>query len=125
MGELISPDAETSKTPFFCKGEHHVFASDQIASIDCSRLDDLSITVHLRDGSQIPLDGILCVELLMQVKPSMLEGRKSIKFARHVWAFHNLVGHPLTQILAWMGLRRLAFKVHDATVPRPKILSRR
>lgn len=33
------------------------------------------------------------------------------------WAVHNLVGHPLMQIFSWLGMKDLAAKVHDATVP--------
>ena len=43
-----------------------------------------------------------------------------VSIARGAWAVHNLVGHPLMQILAWLGERELALAVHDATVPRPR-----
>ena len=33
------------------------------------------------------------------------------------WAVHNLVGHPLMQLLRWMGARRLARLAHDRTAP--------
>ena len=33
------------------------------------------------------------------------------------WPIHNLIGHPLMEILGWIGLRRLGIAIHDATVP--------
>lgn len=33
------------------------------------------------------------------------------------WPMHNIVAHPLMQILAWIGLVSMANKVHDATLP--------
>lgn len=34
------------------------------------------------------------------------------------WAIHNLIAHPLSEILYWLGLSRLGFWLHDATIPR-------
>lgn len=40
------------------------------------------------------------------------------------WALHNLIAHPLSQLLWWLSLcgliravARLSDRVHDATVP--------
>lgn len=33
------------------------------------------------------------------------------------WPMHNIVAHPLMQILEWIGLVSLAGKLHDATLP--------
>ena len=33
------------------------------------------------------------------------------------WPMHNIVAHPLMQILEWIGLVSMANKVHDATLP--------
>jgi hypothetical protein len=35
------------------------------------------------------------------------------------WATHNLIGHPLSEILYWCWLGRLGDWVHDVTVPAP------
>jgi hypothetical protein len=37
--------------------------------------------------------------------------------ARFHWTLHNLLGHPLSEILFQLGLKRLAEKVHDGTTP--------
>ena len=33
------------------------------------------------------------------------------------WPMHNIVAHPLMQILEWIGLVSMADKLHDATLP--------
>lgn len=42
-----------------------------------------------------------------------------LRLAKRAWLVHNLVGHPLMQLLALFGCYRKAFAVHEATVPRP------
>lgn len=58
------------------------------------------------------------IEALLLVKASLLEGHR-MRWAKHAWAVHNLVGHPLMQLLAFAGQYDLAIKVHDLTVPHP------
>ena len=60
--------------------------------------------------------GAQAVEVILWTKPSALEGTH-VRWIRHAWAVHNLVGHPLMQILVWLGFRKAAFAVHDGTVP--------
>lgn len=33
------------------------------------------------------------------------------------WPIHNIVGHPLMQVLIWAGLEKVASAVHDGTLP--------
>jgi hypothetical protein len=103
---------------FFCKAGDAVFALDHIARIDFSRIEELRLTVHLKDGSQHQAFDIEALELAMQTKPSALEGRR-LAFARRAWWIHNFLAHPLMQILAGLGAYKLAFLVHDRTVPMP------
>ena len=103
-------------------GDDLVVQEPEILEVDCSRLEDFIVTVRLRSGKNIELQDQQALDLVMAVKPSALEGKR-FRFARQAWAFHNLVAHPVLQILAWFGLHKLGFKLHDATVPRP--LSRR
>jgi hypothetical protein len=39
---------------------------------------------------------------------------------RRAWLVHNLLGHPVMQLLALLRLYRWAFWAHDATVPQPR-----
>lgn len=36
---------------------------------------------------------------------------------RFKWAVHNLIGHPVMEILGWFGMYELGGWIHDATVP--------
>jgi hypothetical protein len=33
------------------------------------------------------------------------------------WAVHNLVAHPVSELLYWVRLKKLSKLVHDETVP--------
>jgi hypothetical protein len=99
-------------------GLNRVVALDQIAVLDC-QLEHYDVVVTLRSGEKVYLHGQAAFDLVMAVKPSAFEGKR-VRYARHAWAFHNLVAHPLLQVLAWLGQTRLGFAIHDMTVPRPK-----
>jgi hypothetical protein len=95
---------------------------DTIFSIDCEGLTRPvpRVWVSLQgslDG--VVLEGQEALDLVMQIQPSALEGKR-LRFARHAWTFHNLVAHPALQVLSWLGMTRLGFKIHDATVPRAR-----
>ena len=34
------------------------------------------------------------------------------------WMIHNLVAHPIHEVMYWFGLGKLADRLHDATTPR-------
>jgi hypothetical protein len=57
----------------------------------------------------------------MRLCPSYLEG-KQLKYVKHAWSIHNLLGHPLMQLLAWVKLTKWGMKVHDITIPAPKAI---
>lgn len=58
------------------------------------------------------------INLVMRLCPEALEGKK-LKYLRHRWAVHNLIGHPLMQVFSWLHLTPLGLKIHDITVPNP------
>lgn len=37
------------------------------------------------------------------------------------WPMPNIVGHPVMEILNWVGASRLAKKVHDGALPLEKL----
>lgn len=103
----------------FVKAGDALLNEDYIERIDASRLEVFILSVHLRSGLELELHGQPALDLVMQTNPALLEGRRMM-FARHAWAFHNLIAHPLLQILAWFGCAKLGFRIHDMTVPNPK-----
>lgn len=103
----------------FAKAGTIVFRLDDVTSVDFSRIEELLIMVVLRDGQRIEVRDIDAIDLAYLVKPSVLEGRR-LAYARHAWAFHNLVAHPLMQVLAFFKAYKWAMRVHDGTVPRAR-----
>lgn len=91
-------------------------------TIDTITFEDLSehgfVHVHFKDGTMEPVEGLDASHLLLELNPAALEGL-ALKFERNAWTFHNLVAHPIMQILSWMGFLSLGLKIHDLTVPTP------
>ncbi len=94
-----------------------VINPDSIINIDVSGIEDLVIVVTHISG-ELEVTGIQAIELLMAMRPAVFEGKR-LRWKRHAWALHNLVGHPLMQVLAFCHQYKLAMWVHDITVPRP------
>lgn len=104
--------------PNFAKAKTLVFALDNIATADFSSIEQLQVRVVLKTGQEILVEEIDAMELAMRIKPSVLESRR-LRWPRWTWVLHNMVGHPLLQVLALFKRYKWAFWVHDATVPRP------
>ncbi len=79
---------------------------------------DLVVTVSFNPAGTVEVRGQPAIDLVMRLCPSALEGRK-FKYARHSWAFHNLIAHPLMQLLAFVGKSKAGLAIHDMTIPRP------
>lgn len=102
----------------FLKCDNAIVPVGSVASIDTRDVANLIVSVITVDGKSHQATGILAVELLMQTRPGVMEGKR-LRWPRRAWVLHNLVGHPLMQLLALVGLYGLAMKVHEGTVPRP------
>jgi hypothetical protein len=102
----------------FVKIENFLISKDEISLIDISKIENLEVSVTLKNGTVLETKDILALELIMQIKPSAFEGKR-LKWPKFVWIIHNLIGHPLTQIFALFKMYKLAFWIHDATVPKP------
>lgn len=94
-----------------------VIPIDAIQEIDISEIEQLKISI-LHGGRWTVVAGIPAIDTIYSLKPSALEGRR-FRWIRNAWAFHNLVAHPLMQILVFFKQHALAMRIHDATVPRP------
>lgn len=103
----------------FLKADNHIINLDDISSIDLSDLETkCEVRVITKTGLSIIATELNAIELVMQTRPSALEGRR-LRWAKHVWYIHNLIGHPLMQFLAMLKLYKWAFWIHDVTVPKP------
>jgi len=97
-----------------------VIHQDEINLIDTRRIEDLILVVHYgNNNEQAIVSGIHAIDLAMAVMPSLLEGRR-LRWKKNKWIIHNLIGHPLMQILALLKKYDLAMTVHEFTVPKPE-----
>lgn len=92
---------------------------DKITYVDVSRVEEALIVLHY-EGLTEEVVGVQAIDILMQLRPSVLEGRR-MRWAKRVWILHNMVAHPTMQVLALLKFYRAAMWVHDVTVPRPKV----
>lgn len=106
--------------PLTLKAGPHLIPFRDIKKVDIANIDDQSVTITTYLGDQYVAEGFDAIEALYALKPSSMEGRRSLRWAPHAWAFHNLVGHPVTQLLAWAGLKKRAIWFHDWTTPKPR-----
>ena len=102
----------------FLKTGRDLLPVEKILRADYSNIMDLRLKVFTTEGA-FEIEGIDALEGAMLLNPACLEGKR-LRWKRHVWAFHNLVGHPLMQVLAFAKLYKWAFWVHDKTVPKPR-----
>jgi len=102
----------------FLKAGNEIIPLSRIDKIDIDQVEQEHVTIH-HGGKTSEAYGHDAIEAVMMLKPSALEGRR-MKWHKHMWAVHNLVGHPLMQVLAWAHFYKAAIRVHDATTPVPQ-----
>lgn len=110
--------ASDSPSVSFYKVNGKVIPVDSVDYFDFDNIVELKACLYLKSGVIIEAEGSDALELAMQTRPSVLEGKR-LKFAKRAWLIHNLVGHPLMQFFALIGNYRKAFEIHEATVPKP------
>lgn len=96
-----------------------VYRFSSVVTADFSRIEALHAVLTLSTGLVLELTGPNALEAAAVLRPSVIEGKR-MRFARHAWAVHNLIGHPVMQLLAFFKLYDKALAVHEATVPACK-----
>jgi hypothetical protein len=91
---------------------------DKVSYIDLTRVGEAHLVIHY-EGKSEEVTGIQAIEILMQLRPSALEGHR-MRWVKGAWILHNVVAHPVMQLLALFKLYGPAMWLHDATVPKPK-----
>ena len=109
---------ESKIADYFFKANNILYRVIDIKTVDYYQIEQLRIFVTLEDNTIISLEGIEAIELIMQIKPSAFESKR-LRWPRFAWMIHNMVGHPLMNICALFKLYKLAFYIHDITVPKP------
>ncbi len=97
-----------------------VIFCDDIVRVNTNDLEQLRLHVVTTSGVEATAYGVHAIDAAMKLCPEALEGQR-LRWHKHVWCIHNLVGHPVMQVLAFLGLYKAAFWVHDVTVPKPKV----
>ncbi len=98
-----------------------LYSEKEIYWVDLERFAKLGIVqIYLHNGLSYYLENQQALDFVMRHCPDVIEGKR-FKFQRMAWAFHNLIAHPLLQILAWLKIPKLGFKIHDSTIPKPRM----
>lgn len=102
----------------FIKCNNFLFKKEDITFIDCNHIESLKIKIKIKSNEEFVIEGITALELIMQIKPSMLEGKR-LKWHKNMWLIHNMIGHPLMNVFALFRCYKLAFWIHEITIPKP------
>lgn len=107
------------RPPLAIKAGHLLLPFDDVRHVDVSEIETGSVSIVMKNGDVHEARGFDAIEAVMAVKPSAVEGLR-LRWRPHAWAFHNLVAHPVVQVLAWCGCKRAAVRFHDWTTPAPR-----
>ena len=97
----------------------HAIPVHNVHSLDFNEIQNGIVRVTTMDGHIYVARGFEAYRLIIERAPRDMEGKR-LRWAKHSWAVHNLVAHPLLQILAWLGFPKLGMRIHDRTQPIPK-----
>lgn len=90
--------------------------ADRTLDVEVIFLNHNTVNVLKASGQQ-------ATDIVMRLCPSAIEGA-NLRHAKRSWSFHNLVAHPVMQIMSWLGRTDLGLKIHDQSVPSPLPVSR-
>lgn len=103
----------------FIKAGDIIIPLASVHRLDMSRLEQTGeVDITFGNGEVATARDFDAFEVIMLLHPAAIEGRR-LRWAKNAWAFHNLVAHPLMQVMVWLGFRRAAIRLHDMTVPKP------
>jgi len=105
--------------PLCLKAGDELIPFDHVKRINLANIENSEVEIITVEGESFVARGFDAVEAVWAFKPSAVEGRR-LKWKKGSWAFHNVVAHPLMQVLAWLGFTHLAIRLHDATTPVPR-----
>lgn len=102
----------------FVKAQSKLIPLDRITLVDIDQVEQGLITVTTDEG-KFECHGFDAIEAVMLLKPSALEGKR-LQWEKNAWAYHNLIAHPIVQLLSWLGFKKEAVRYHDYTTPKPR-----
>ncbi len=90
-----------------------------IKTVDLSTIQDQRVTITTFDDEEHVLTGFRAIEAVFMIKPGAFEGNPYLKWKKNAWAYHNLIVHPIMQIMVWLGMKKNAILFHDRQSPKP------
>jgi hypothetical protein len=105
--------------PLVLKAGDYLLPFTDVKQVEIHDIERELAIIEMKNGDRHYAEGFDAIEAVMALKPSALEGRR-LRWHRSAWAFHNLVGHPVLQVLAWLGFKKAAIRFHDYTTPTPR-----
>lgn len=106
------------RDPFAIQAGDELIPLDNVFLVNIEEIEKGVVKIVAYGGATYTAEGVDAINAVMLLKPSALEGRR-LRWAKHAWAFHNIVAHPVMQVLSWLRFYKTAIWVHDATIPRP------
>lgn len=101
----------------FVELDYKIYPVSAIKRIEIADTQEFGIYISC-DNNICQLRGQPAIDMVMRLCPQYFEGKR-FKFIKRQWTFHNLLSHPILQILSWFKLHKLGFKIHDSSIPRP------
>lgn len=95
-----------------------IVRSVDVKYVDISNIEQQSIVAYVDGLPPLTITGIAALEFVWMLKPSVLEGKK-LTWHKNAWVMHNLVAHPIMQLLAFVRAYSWAIWIHDVTIPKP------
>lgn len=102
----------------FIKASGELLRLSDISRVDMREITQGYVDIFTADGQKRRAHDFDAFEIVMLLHPAAVEGTR-LRWAKNAWAFHNLVAHPLMQLMVWLGFKRAAIRLHDVTVPKP------
>lgn len=102
----------------YLKIHNFLYSPEHIEKIDCRDIEKMIVYVYIVTGNIITVEGLDAINIVMDANPAMIEGKR-FKFKKGMWIIHNMIAHPVMQILALLRCYKIAMWVHDVTIPKP------
>lgn len=105
--------------PIVLKAGNSLIPFEHVLEVNIEDIEHEIVRIATKGGVIYTAEGFDAIEAVMAIKPSALEGRR-LRWRKNAWIIHNVIGHPLMQLLALLGFKRRAIWLHDVTTPRPR-----
>ena len=115
----------------FIAADKGLIPIDTIDYVDIDHLPEEGFIDVTHDGQVSRISDFFAIEAVMLLKPGALEGKR-MRWQKRAWLKHNLVAHPVMQMMALAAevtrpfsasasqkLYRAAMRLHDDSVPTP------